>query len=99
MTGENKNKKTEKEKREKKRENEIRATEAIVSGLKTSGRPPKPSDYQKVMKEVQDKDITSKNAPGGVFNKGGKAMKPITMNMGGQVEGVEDLTTEFEVTD
>ena len=33
------------------------------------------------------------------MNKGGKAMKPITMNMGGQVEGVEDLTTEFEVTD
>lgn len=32
-------------------------------------------------------------------NKGGKVMKPITMNMGGQVEGVEDLTTEFEVTD
>ena len=32
-------------------------------------------------------------------NKGGKVMKPITMNMGGQVEGVEDLTTEFEVID
>ena len=32
-------------------------------------------------------------------NKGGKVMKPITMNMGGQVEGVEDLTTECEVRD
>ena len=98
MTTENKNKKTEKEKREKKRENEIRATEAIVSALKPTGRK-NPSDYQTVMKVVQEKDLTGKNVPGGLFNKGGKAMKPITMNMGGQVEGVEDLTTEFEVTD
>ena len=44
--------------------------------------------------EKLDKSIRTIN-----LNKGGKAMKPITMNMGGQVEGVEDLTTEFEVTD
>ena len=41
-----------------------------------------------------DKKIRTVN-----LNKGGKAMKPITMNMGGQVEGVEDLTTEMEVID
>ena len=44
--------------------------------------------------EKLDKSIRTIN-----LNKGGKAMKPITMNMGEQVEGVEDLTTEFEVTD
>ena len=34
-------------------------------------------------------------------NMGGKMMKPrpVTMNMGGQVEGVEDLTTEIEIID
>ena len=34
-------------------------------------------------------------------NMGGKMMKPrpVTMNMGGQVDGVEDLTTEMDITD
>ena len=34
-------------------------------------------------------------------NMGGKLIKPkpVTMNMGGQVDGVEDLTTEIEVID
>ena len=34
-------------------------------------------------------------------NMGGKMMKqrPVTMNMGGQVDGVEDFTTEMEVID
>tara|TARA_R100000773_G_C4210232_1_gene110007 strand:+ start:127 stop:633 length:507 start_codon:yes stop_codon:yes gene_type:complete len=34
-------------------------------------------------------------------NMGGKLTKtkPVTMNMGGQVDGVEDLTTEIEVID
>ena len=94
MTDENKNKsgkETRFKKRIKKIKNEIRAAEALSKG-------DKPSDFQASMKFVQDKDLTGKNVPGGV-NKGGKIMKPITMNMGGQVEGVEDLTTEFEVTD
>mgnify|MGYP001188459072 FL=1 len=58
----------------KKIENEIRAAEALVSGLKPTGRK-KPSDYQAAMKEVRDKDLTSKNAPGGVFKKGGSVKK------------------------
>lgn len=34
-------------------------------------------------------------------NMGGKMMKPrpVTMNMGGQVDGVEDLTTEMDITE
>ena len=34
-------------------------------------------------------------------NMGGKMMKrrPVTMNMGGQVDGVDDLTTEIEIID
>ena len=51
-------------------------------------------DARQAREAKLDKSIRTINA-----NKGGKVMKPITMNMGGQVEGVEDLTTEFEVTD
>ena len=34
-------------------------------------------------------------------NMGGKMMKrrPVTMNMGGQVDGVDDLTTEVDITE
>ena len=34
-------------------------------------------------------------------NMGGKIMKPrpVTMNMGGQVDGVDDLTTEIDITE
>ena len=34
-------------------------------------------------------------------NRGGKMMKqrPVTMNMGGQVDGVDDLTTEMDITE
>ena len=35
----------------------------------------KPSDYQAAMKIVRDKDLTSKNAPGGLFKKGGSVKK------------------------
>jgi len=57
----------------KKMNNEIRAAETIVSGLKPTGRK-NPSDYQKAMKFVQDKDLTSKNVPGGILKRkrGGK---------------------------
>ena len=51
-------------------------------------------DARQAREAKLEKSIRTINA-----NKGGKIMKPITMNMGGQVEGVEDLTTEFEVTD
>ena len=51
-------------------------------------------DARQAREAKLDKNIRTIN-----LNKGGKAMKPITMNMGGQVEGVEDLTTEFEVTE
>ena len=51
-------------------------------------------DARQAREAKLDKSIRTINA-----NKGGKVMKPITMNMGGQVEGVEDLTTEFEVTE
>ena len=51
-------------------------------------------DARQAREAKLDKSIRTINV-----NKGGKVMKPITMNMGGQVEGVEDLTTEFEVTD
>ena len=55
----------------------------------------KAMDNERLRREKKlDKSIRNIN-----MNKGGKAMKPVTMNMGGQVEGVEDLTTEFEVTD
>ena len=55
----------------------------------------KAMENERLKREAKlDKSIRTIN-----LNKGGKAMKPITMNMGGQVEGVEDLTTEFEVTD
>ena len=51
-------------------------------------------DARQAREAKLDKSIRTINA-----NKGGKVMKPITMNMGGQVEGVEDLTTEMEVID
>ena len=51
-------------------------------------------DARQAREAKLEKSIRTINA-----NKGGKIMKPITMNMGGQVEGVEDLTTEFEVTE
>ena len=51
-------------------------------------------DARQAREAKLEKSIRTINA-----NKGGKVMKPITMNMGGQVEGVEDLTTEFEVTE
>ena len=55
----------------------------------------KAMENERLKREAKlDKSIRTINA-----NKGGKIMKPITMNMGGQVEGVEDLTTEFEVID
>ena len=55
----------------------------------------KAMENERLKREAKlDKSIRTINA-----NKGGKVMKPITMNMGGQVEGVEDLTTEFEVTE
>lgn len=55
----------------------------------------KAMENERLKREAKlDKSIRTINV-----NKGGKVMKPITMNMGGQVEGVEDLTTEFEVTD
>ena len=50
----------------------------------------------KVDIEVKPLNKGAQSVPGGLSKKD---MKPITMNMGGQVEGVEDLTTEFEVTD
>ena len=55
----------------------------------------KAMENERLKREAKlDKSIRTINV-----NKGGKVMKPITMNMGGRVEGVEDLTTEFEVTD
>ena len=55
----------------------------------------KAMENERLKREAKlDKSIRTINV-----NKGGKVMKPITMNMGGQVEGVEDLTTEFEVTE
>jgi len=55
----------------------------------------KAMDNERLRREKKlDKSIRNIN-----MNKGGKAMKPVTMNMGGQVEGVEDLTTEVEVID
>ena len=44
-----------------------------------------------------------KPVPGGISKELAKQelknKKPVTMNMGGQVDGVEDLTTEMEVID
>ena len=44
-----------------------------------------------------------KPVPGGIGKELAKQelknKKPVTMNMGGQVDGVEDLTTEMEVID
>ena len=50
----------------------------------------------KVDVEVKPLKKGAQSVPGGLSKKD---LKPITMNMGGQVEGVEDLTTEMEVTD
>ena len=52
-----------------------------------------PSDPDRLF-ELDVKPATKKNM-------GGKMMKrrPVTMNMGGQVDGVEDLTTEMDITD
>jgi hypothetical protein len=48
-----------------------------------------------------DPDRLFETTPAKKKNMGGKMMKrrPVTMNMGGQVEGVEDLTTEIEIID
>ena len=48
--------------------------------------------------EVETKPLNkgAQSVPGGLSKKD---LNPVTMNMGGQVEGVEDLTTEMEVTE
>ena len=58
----------------KKMENEIKAADALASGLKPSGRKSY-KDKQAAMKTVQDLDLTSKNVPGGLFKKGGSVKK------------------------
>jgi hypothetical protein len=46
--------------------------------------------------EVKPLNKGAQSVPGGLSKKD---IKPVTMNMGGQVDGVEDLTTEMEVID
>ena len=46
--------------------------------------------------EVKPLGKGAQSVPGGLSKKD---IKPVTMNMGGQVDGVEDLTTEMEVID
>ena len=56
----------------KKMGNEIRAAEALSNFRK---KKPDYKDKQAAMKIVQDLDLTSKNAPGGLFKKGGSVKK------------------------
>jgi hypothetical protein len=48
-----------------------------------------------------DPDRLFETTPAKKKNMGGKMMKrrPVTMNMGGQVDGVDDLTTEVDITE
>ena len=54
-----------------------------------------------LFKGPADPDRLFETTPAKKKNMGGKMMKPspVTMNMGGQVDGVEDLTTEMDITD
>jgi hypothetical protein len=46
--------------------------------------------------EVKPLNKGAQSVPGGLSKKD---IKPVTMNMGGQVDGVEDLTTEMDITE
>jgi|TARA_Y100000114_G_scaffold141242_1_gene146813 hypothetical protein len=58
-------------------------------------------DRQKLKNLLSDPDRLFGSDRPTEKNMGGKIMKrrPVTMNMGGQVDGVEDLTTEMDITE